>query len=103
MLIILSVAVSLFLLMLVLLGVIGPKRLKQRMRQLAHWYSYDAQLFLPLDPYKPVSKALKEGIKNFMPTKKRLLNYWHVQLGVLLLFLALTVLLLILDVLRSAR
>ena len=89
--------------MLLLLGVVGPKRFKERMRRLIRWYSYDAELFLPLDPYKPISKALREGIENCIPTKRRLLNCLHVNLGVFLLFLGLTLLLIVLDVLRSVR
>jgi len=103
MLIIFAMAIGGFLLMLLLLGVVGPKRIKERIRRLIRWYSYDAELFLPLDPYKPISKALKEGVENFMPTKQRLLNFLYVNLGVFLLFLGLTLLLIVLDVLRSAR
>jgi len=103
MIIIFAAAIGGFLLMLLLLGVVGPKRLKERMRRLIRWYSYDSQLFLPLDPYKPIAKALKEGVENFVPTKQRLVKFLYVNLGVFLLFLGLTLLLIVLDVLRSVR
>jgi len=89
--------------MLVFLGVIGPKGLKERMRRLIRWYSYDAELFLPLDPYKPLSRALREGVENFAPTKQRLLNFSYVVLGLVLVFLGLTLLLIIVDILWSLK
>jgi hypothetical protein len=60
--------------LLILFGIIGPQRLRNRMRKFITWYYRDAALFGPIDPYAPIAPAVKEQIHNFWPTKERVRN-----------------------------
>ncbi len=62
-------------LLLVVSGIGGPRSLRDRMRKLTTRYYKDASLFFPIDPYKPLPEALREGWKNFLPTKERVRNW----------------------------
>jgi hypothetical protein len=42
------------------------------MKKLQIFLSYDSQLILPLDPYKPLPEALKEGLRETTSPQKRL-------------------------------
>jgi hypothetical protein len=81
---------------LLVAGLIGPKWLKERMRRQVRWSWRDASLFMPMDPYKPGGDALKEGIDNFYPTKERVRNFLHFEIGKFLLLFGLVALLLVL-------
>ena len=58
-------------LVLLFSGFVGPRWWRDRIRRLNRWYYKDSSLFLPLDPYKPLVPALKEGLKHFWPIKDR--------------------------------
>jgi len=63
-------------LLLVFTGIIGLKPLKELMRYLWVWRNYEATIFFLIHPYKPVDEAVKEGVKNFLPTKKRVKEFY---------------------------
>jgi len=84
------------LVLLLFSGLIGPKWLKEKMRRQVLWSWRDASLFMPMDPYKPIGQALKEGIDNFNPTKERFRNFLNLELGKLLLLVGIVSLVLIL-------
>lgn len=88
---------------LLALGMIGPEWLKQKMRRQVRWNLYDASPFFPLDPYKPATEALKEGAKNFWPTKQRMRNYRQILLGQLLLTFGLFALVIFFYIFWQAR
>ena len=58
--------------LLLFFGIVGPNWLKVRMRRLNKWLSMQATLFFPVNPYKSLPEALKQGLKEFWPTKGRL-------------------------------
>lgn len=68
------------LLVFFLFGDIGPQWLRDRMRRMTKWLSYDARPFFPIDPYKPFPDALKESVDNALPTGERWKNWALVQL-----------------------
>jgi hypothetical protein len=53
-------------------GLIGPSWLKTTLRRFYRWYFRDTAIFGPMDPYKPLSSEIKQSLKNFWPTPKRL-------------------------------
>lgn len=66
--------ILLVLFLLLAFGLIGPKWLKRRVQKLNVWYYTRAVLFFPTHPYKPLREALKEGVKEFFPTRERIKN-----------------------------
>jgi len=58
-------------LMLLFLGIIGPKRLQNTMRKINNWFFNDAAMFIPIDPYKPLSLGLKKGRQDLLPNAQR--------------------------------
>jgi hypothetical protein len=58
-------------LMLIEYGFIGTKRFRRSMRNRVRWEWKDAALFFPIDPDTSLPSALKEGFRQFWPTKKR--------------------------------
>ena len=82
-----AVAILSTFILLFLTGLVGPKSVRRLMRDLNRWWYKDSPLFFPMDPYEPISQAVKEGLKNFWPTKRRLQNSF--LLMALLLFVTL--------------
>ena|SRR6266513_2273284 len=91
------------LIILLLAGLIGPLWLKEKMRRQVRWYWRDASPFMPMDPYKPPSEALKEGFNNFWPTKQRIRNNLLIALGQFLMFFGILALGLILYILWQSH
>jgi hypothetical protein len=73
-------AVAIFL-VLSLTGLIGPKKLQHAMRWLNTWLALKATLIFPIDPYKPIAPAVKQGFKDFWPTPERWRNSILILLG----------------------
>jgi hypothetical protein len=86
------------LIMLFSVGLIGPKKLKDKIRRSVQWQWTKASLFLPVDPYKPAGEALKEGADNCFPAKERLRNFLTIEFGKVLLLLGIIAFLLVLYV-----
>ena len=61
--------------MLIAAGLMGPKRLKTRMREFQIWSRTKAVIFFPVHPHQAIDEALKGGIKEFVPTKERIKNF----------------------------
>jgi len=61
----------LFAVILLLFGLIGPSWLRNLVRRFHTFFEKDAVILFPIDPYKPLPDAVKEGMENFWPTKER--------------------------------
>src|SRR6266478_3069376 len=70
----LTIAITLILILLLSTGSIGPTRLRRFTRKVNTWFFHDAQLFFPIDPYKPLNEAVRDGWKQFAPDRQRLRN-----------------------------
>ena len=86
--------------LLVFYGLIGPERLRRIMQKVDRWLFYDSSLFFPIDPYKPLSAALKESAKEALPTRKRFRNWLFLQLGWVVIF-AIVMIIAFISVARS--
>jgi ABC-type bacteriocin/lantibiotic exporter with double-glycine peptidase domain len=53
-------------------GLAGPSWLKAILRRFHRWDFRDTAIFAPIDPYKPLKSEIKQSLKNFWPTAKRL-------------------------------
>jgi len=80
-----GIAILATLFLLAAFGLIGPKPLRDRVRRVNTWLFKDAELFLPIDPYKPLPEALREGAAHFWPTKERVRN-WLLLNGLIVCF-----------------
>src|SRR5438105_4158588 len=65
------IAAILLVMLLGIFGLIGPKRIRDSMRKFHTWWFKDSALFFPIDPYKPLTESLADGVRDFWPTKKR--------------------------------
>lgn len=81
----------LMLLVSVYYGLIGPKWLREPMRRFTKWEFYGTSLFFPLDPYKPLPQALREGVRNFFPTRERAKQWLFFGLFELAVIIMLTI------------
>lgn len=61
--------------MLIVAGLVGPKKLKTRIREFQIWTRTKTVIFFPVHPYQAIDEALKGGIKEFVPTKERIKNF----------------------------
>ena len=61
--------------LLILTGLLGPSWIKNHIRKLNTWWDKDSSLFFPIDPYRPLSKSLKDTDTEFWPTKTRVQNF----------------------------
>jgi hypothetical protein len=68
-------------------GLIGPKWLKNRIRKFNTWAEKDGAVFFPIDPYKPIGIAVREGLRNSFPITrhKRLVAYALIVMNGLLI------------------
>lgn len=69
-------AFGLIIIILVLFGLIGPQWVKNLMRRYQRWYHGEGQVFLPMDPYKPLGPALKEAWTNRWPEREQRFFPW---------------------------
>src|SRR6266446_2537033 len=94
----LTIAITLILILLLSTGLIGPARLRHFVRKVNTWYWRDGQVFFPIDPYKPLGQALRDGWRNFLPDRQRLRNarlLLTISLGLVSLFLLLSLVLVV--------
>ena len=66
--------------MLFVTGLMGPKSLRTKIRESQVWFRTKAVIFLPIHPYLPIDEALKSGVKEFLPTPKRIVNWFIVKI-----------------------
>ena len=85
--------------LLTFFGLIGPRKLREKMRKFNTWYYRDSALLFPLDPYKPIEEALKESAENFLPTKERMRN----SLKIVWIIITITLIGIVASILFSSR
>ncbi|SRR6266481_1991428 len=84
---ILVFASALLLFSLLVFGAIGPCWLKRALRCFNRWYFNDTAPFTPIDPYKPLGTEIKQRIKHFWATPKRV-TAMRLQVKLIMFFLS---------------